>query len=480
MIEVSDAWKENQRRLLADRVGLCIKVYNGLEYVARIADTPLPVGESAPSINITNILKMSYLSSCGEYSLDTPQLTVDLQLSNMDGSGEALWEQLSVWEQSSTLVRWDIYAVYSTSNLYESHLLAALVMYNKSLSDNENIITVNLAPIFALVRENMFIPDMADLVNTSDLNDGYQYDIITIINEINESNIAPAAVSYQPSYPSALIMRKPFKQHKIGDAVQIISNSYRFWMRYALLTFDTFMLTNLLVYDPDTPYTIPHSDYIIGEKVMYSYPVENVQEARTFILETPEYSSRTEGQTSFSIVTPTVKPYSKIWMDFPQIVADPARFYINVPIALQLTRLGVAGCELANNSDSAVSDVEISLAGFFSEAYEQTYMPEDALEAMKIHTVYNELGINNQPAGSPVISLDGPSYEVSFRADPRLECGDCVVLDTKRKKIMARVLKIKYEYDGAWKGTAALRYVQDIAPLALIADDTMFLTNALT
>ena len=81
MIEVSDAWKENQRRLLADRVGLCIKVYNGLEYVARIADTPLPVGESAPSINITNILKMSYLSSCGEYSLDTPQLTVDLQLS---------------------------------------------------------------------------------------------------------------------------------------------------------------------------------------------------------------------------------------------------------------------------------------------------------------------------------------------------------------------------------------------------------------
>ena len=136
-------------------------------------------------------------------------------------------------------------------------------------------------------------------MNTSDLNDGYQYDIITIINEINESNIAPAAVSYQPSYPSALIMRKPFKQHKIGDAVQIISNSYRFWMRYALLTFDTFMLTNLLVYDPDTPYTIPHSDYIIGEKVMYSYPVENVQEARTFILETPEYSSRTEGQTSF-------------------------------------------------------------------------------------------------------------------------------------------------------------------------------------
>lgn len=480
MIEVSDAWKENQRRLLADRVGLCIKVYDGLEYVARIADTPLPDDESAPPINITNILKMSYSSSCGEYSLDTPQLTVDLQISNIDGSGSELWEQLGAWEQSLSLLRWDIYAVYSTSNLYERHLLAALVMYNKSLSDNENIITVNLAPIFALVRENTFIPEMADLMDVSDPNGGYQYDIISIINEINDSNIAPAAVFYQPSYPSALIIRKPFKQHKIGDAVQIISNSYCFWMRYALLASGSYTLTNLLVYDPDTPYTIPHSDYIIGENVMYSYPVENVQEARTFVLETPEYSSRTEGETSFSIVVPAVNAYSKVWLDFPQIVADPLRFYINVPNVLQLGRLGVAGCMLVNNSDSAVSDVEISLQGFFSEAYEQTYMPEEALEAMKIHTVYNELGINDQSAGSPVISLGGPSYEVSFRADPRLECGDYVVLDTKRKKIIARVLKIKYDYNGAWKGTATLRYVQDIAPLALIADDTMFITNALT
>ena len=481
MIEVSNAWKENQRRLLADRVGLCIKVYDGEEYAARIADVPLPAGESAPPINVANILKMTYSSSCGEYSLEAPQMTVDLLISNIDGTSGELWEKLVEWEASSSLIRWQIYAVYNTSpDSYESHLLASLVMYNKSLNDNENIITINLAPFFALIKEKMFLPDMYDLVDISNVDAGYEYDISSVINEINNNNIFPASISYERFYPDPMKLYKPFKQHKTGDAIQIIANSYLLWTRYALMDLGSYKFTNFLVYDPFIPYTVPHSDYIIGDYNLYSYPEENVNETRNFVLETPEYPSRTEGETSFSLVAPTINAHSQVWMNFPQTVFDPFGFYINVPVSLNLKRLGAAGCVLANNSDSAVSGVTISLRGYFSDGYEQSYMSDDAVNSSKTKAIYNELGIKNQNAGDMVLSLDGPSYQASFRADPRLECGDYVILAAKRKKIVARVLKLKYEYNGAWKGSATLRHVEDVAPLALIADDTMFLTNALT
>lgn len=480
MIEVSDKWKENQRQLLADRVGLCIKVYDGEKYTMRIADVPLPAEESAPPINAENILKMTYSSSCGEYSLEAPQMTVDLQISNIDGASSKLWEKLVEWETSSSLIRWQIYAVYNDpSGFYESHLLASLVMYNKSLNENENIITINLVPFFALIKEKMFFPDMQDLMDTSNTEAGYEYHISSIINKIN-NNIFPASISYESFYPKPMMLYKPFKQHTTGEAIQILANSYLLWTRYALLDTGSFKLTNLLVYDPFIPYIVPHSDYIIGEYNLYSYPEEKVNEVRNFVLGTPVYPSRTEGESSFSLVVPKINAHSQVWVDFPQTVFDPLRFYINVPSELSLRRLGVAGCILANNSDSDVSGVQISLKGFFSDGYEQPYVSDDAVNSAKTHVIHNELGINNRDAGDTVLSLDGPSYQASFRADPRLECGDYVILATKRKKIVARVLKLKYEYDGAWKGNATLRYVEDVAPLALTADDTIFITNALT
>lgn len=491
MIEVSNTWKENQRRLLADRVGLCIKVYDGEEYAVRIADVPLPAGESAPPINVANILSMTYNASFDELSMESPRLQVQLNLSNVGGINNKFWETLLEADSRAMDLKWVIYAVYDvTSSSPEKILLASLIMSEKSLSSDENIITITLVPEFALAWDTMFIPEAKDFSTPGGT---FQYDLYDVVEKLKQdlgSNITVGSLSNR-----ILMLGMPFRQQKAGDALQLIANAFGLSVAYKLYQPSDsgfFPVTVPEIMDPVIRDNLPE-DYLLVDKILYDYPYLKTPEGVNTVIEVPSYSPYTFGSsehlgTSFNLACPYLAKDESAWIDYPKVLVEDLFYNFGFQeeeledIPIDILKAGVAGCLIKNTGSAALaSGYNLYVEGYFSDVYNKTYELSNSINNGKTQTVNNALGMNITEFSRSYNQIQGKDiYEASFRADPRLECGDYVILATKRKKIVARVLKLKYEYNGAWKGSATLRHVEDVAPLELIADDTVFLTNALT
>ncbi len=492
MLWVSDAWKENQKRLLTDRVGLCIKVYTKSvhEYIARIADFA-DTSHETPVISAGNILGMTYTASFDELSLESPRLEVQLRLSNTDGVNNELWNKLMEYAGQEAECSWDIYAVYGTAVLSPEYvLLASLVMSQKALSSDENVITITLVPEFAFKWDTMFIPEARDFSSPGGT---FQYDIYDVIGKLNQeldSNISIGGLTSR-----ILMLGMPFKQQKAGDALQLIANAFGLSVVYRLYQpsgADAYSITAPRIIDPLMQGNAPQ-DYFLGSRVLYEYPYVKTPEKVNTIIETPSYAPYKAGSsehlgTSFNLACPYLSNNESAWIDYPKVLVEDLYYRFGFQeeesqdIPIDIIKSGVAGCLIKNTGGAALaSGYILYVEGYFSDTFYRSYQIYSAADNGRNQTIRNELGMNVTEFMRSFNQIQGKDiYEVSFRADPRLECGDFVILTTKRKKVIAKVLKLTYEYDGAWKGSATLRHIDDVAPLQLIADDTLFLTDALT